>query len=48
MRHISIAEQFRDAIPNSELAVIPNAGHVSNMEQPDVFNSLIHRFCSEA
>lgn len=45
---ISIAEQFRDAIPNSDLAVIPNAGHVSNMEQPDVFNSYLRRFCSLA
>jgi pimeloyl-ACP methyl ester carboxylesterase len=42
---INIAEQFRDAIPNGELAIIPNAGHVSNMEQPDAFNSLIRRFC---
>lgn len=41
----SIAEQFRDAIPNAELAVIPHAGHLSNMEQPDEFNRQVRRFC---
>ena len=40
-----IAEQFRDAIPNAELAVIANAGHVSNMEQPDAFNAHVRGFC---
>jgi pimeloyl-ACP methyl ester carboxylesterase len=42
---ISIALQFRDAIPNAELAVIANAGHVSNMEQPEAFNGHVRRFC---
>jgi pimeloyl-ACP methyl ester carboxylesterase len=44
---LSIAEQIRDRIPASELIVIPNAGHVANMEQPDVFNAQVRRFCSE-
>ncbi len=42
---MSIAAQFRDAIPNAELAVIANAGHVSNMEQPEEFNAHVRRFC---
>jgi pimeloyl-ACP methyl ester carboxylesterase len=42
---MSIAEQLRDAIPGAELAVIANAGHVSNMEQPEEFNALVQRFC---
>jgi pimeloyl-ACP methyl ester carboxylesterase len=42
---LSVAEQFHAAIPGAELAVIPNAGHVSNMERPDVFNSHVRRFC---
>jgi pimeloyl-ACP methyl ester carboxylesterase len=25
--------------------VLSNAGHVSNMEQPDAFNSEVRRFC---
>jgi pimeloyl-ACP methyl ester carboxylesterase len=42
---MSIAEQLRDAIPNAELAVIANAGHLSNMEQPEEFNAQVRRFC---
>jgi pimeloyl-ACP methyl ester carboxylesterase len=42
---MTIAEQFRDSIPNAELAVIANAGHVSNMEQPEEFNEQVRRFC---
>jgi pimeloyl-ACP methyl ester carboxylesterase len=34
---IDIAELLRDAIPEAELAIIANAGHVSNMEQPEKF-----------
>lgn len=41
----SIANQFRDAIPNAELAIIANAGHLSNMEQPEEFNRHVRRFC---
>jgi pimeloyl-ACP methyl ester carboxylesterase len=40
-----IAEQFRDAIPDAELTIIANAGHVSNMEQPEEFDALVRRFC---
>ena len=40
-----IAEQLREAIPNAELAVIANAGHVSNMEQPEEFDAHVRRFC---
>jgi pimeloyl-ACP methyl ester carboxylesterase len=42
---INIAEHFREVIPNAELVVIANAGHVSNMEQPDAFNAEVRRFC---
>lgn len=42
---IHIAEQIHTAVANSELAVIPGAGHVSNMEQPDAFNAHVRRFC---
>jgi pimeloyl-ACP methyl ester carboxylesterase len=40
-----IAEQFHAAIPGAQLAIIPNAGHLSNMEQPDVFERQVRRFC---
>lgn len=42
---LDIAHEFRDSIPNSELAVIADAGHVSNMEQPEAFNACVRRFC---
>jgi pimeloyl-ACP methyl ester carboxylesterase len=40
-----IAEQLRTSIPSAELAIIPKAGHVSNMEQPEAFNAQVRRFC---
>ena len=40
-----VAKQFHRAIPAAELAIIPNAGHISNMEQPDTFNAHVRRFC---
>ncbi|MDP9295335.1 MAG: alpha/beta hydrolase [Actinomycetota bacterium] len=43
---LSVAEQFRDAIPGAKLAVIPQAGHISNMEQPETFNAHVRRFCT--
>jgi len=43
---LSIAEQFHAAIPSAELALIPGAGHVSNMERPDEFNDQLRRFCA--
>jgi pimeloyl-ACP methyl ester carboxylesterase len=42
---LDVAEQFRAAIPNAHLLVIPNAGHVCNMERPDVFNLHVRAFC---
>jgi pimeloyl-ACP methyl ester carboxylesterase len=45
---LQIAQQLHAAIPAAELAIIPNAGHVSNMEQPDVFNGHVRRFCRSA
>jgi len=45
---LGIAEQLHAAIPNAELAVIANAGHVSNMEQPDAFNAHVRRFFRSA
>ncbi len=44
---LGIAEQLRDGIPDAELAVVANAGHICNMEQPDVFNAHVRRFCQQ-
>lgn len=43
---IDVAERFREAIPTAELRIIPGAGHVSNMEQPDLFTSHVRQFLS--
>jgi pimeloyl-ACP methyl ester carboxylesterase len=44
---LRVARQFEDAIPGAELVVIPRAGHVSNLEQPGVFNEAVRRFCRD-
>jgi pimeloyl-ACP methyl ester carboxylesterase len=43
-----VAKQLCDTIPKAELAIIPNAGHLSNMEQPGMFNAHVRRFCPSA
>jgi len=40
----ALSEQMHHDIPGSELAVIPGAGHMSNMEQPQAFNEALRRF----
>lgn len=45
---LSVAQQFRDAIPGSKLVVIPDAGHVCNMEKPDEFNATVRSFLVSA
>lgn len=42
---MSVAYQIRDAIPGARLAVISGAGHVSNLEKPAQFNTIVHEFC---
>jgi 3-oxoadipate enol-lactonase len=40
----ALARFMADEIPGARLAVIDNAGHVSNIEQPAVFNQLLMQF----
>jgi|SRR3990172_4628433 len=35
---------MKNSIPNAELAVIDNAGHLPNMEQPEIYNQAVLRF----
>jgi pimeloyl-ACP methyl ester carboxylesterase len=42
-----VAEAMHEAIAGSELVVLPGAGHVCNLEQPDRFNSLVRSFLAE-
>lgn len=42
---LTVAQQFEQAIPDTTLVVLPDAGHVSNLEQPELFNRALRRFC---
>jgi pimeloyl-ACP methyl ester carboxylesterase len=42
---LGVARQFERAIPDTKLVVIPDAGHVSNLEQPERFNRAVREFC---
>jgi len=42
---LEVAEQLEQAIPDTELIVIPGCGHLSNLERPDRFNRALREFC---
>lgn len=44
---VSEAQFMQAHIPNARLVVIPNAGHLSPMEQPAAFNQAVLAFLSE-
>ena len=39
-----VGEQMRDLLPDARLAVIPRAGHLSNLEDPEAFNAELISF----
>ena len=41
---VPMSEAIHDAIPDSELVVIKNASHLSNLEQTEDFNTALDRF----
>ncbi len=41
---VATARTIHEALPSSELVVLKSASHLSNMEQPDAFNSALLRF----
>ncbi len=42
---LSVARQFEQTIPDTELVVIPGAGHVSSLERPEQCNRALREFC---
>jgi len=42
---LSVARQFEETIPETELVVIPGAGHVSQLERPEQVNEAVRKFC---
>lgn len=41
---ISEAEKLRDSIPGARLTIIEQAGHLSNVERPEEFNTVLKQF----
>ncbi len=41
---LSVAREFERRVPGATLAVIPDCGHVSNLEAPGPFNDLVRGF----
>lgn len=41
---LSVAHEFARRIPGADLAVIPDCGHVSNLEAPEAFNDILRFF----
>jgi pimeloyl-ACP methyl ester carboxylesterase len=42
---LSVARRLEQAITDAELVVIPDCGHVSNLERPERFNEAVREFC---
>ena len=42
---VTVAHQLHAAIRGARLTIIPGAGHVSNLEQPTLFNAEVRNFC---
>ena len=42
---LAVARDFQVAIPDGELVVIPDAGHMSNLERPEQVNDAVRAFC---
>jgi pimeloyl-ACP methyl ester carboxylesterase len=42
---LCVAHQFEQTIPDTKLVVIPDSGHVSNLEQPERFNAAVRELC---
>ncbi len=43
---LSVAHQFQERIRDARLVVIPDCGHMSNLEQPRGFNTAVREFCN--
>jgi pimeloyl-ACP methyl ester carboxylesterase len=42
---LHVARQFEEAVPDTQLVVIPETGHVSNLEEPERVNEAVREFC---
>ena len=44
---VAMSRAIHDAISGSKLVIIPSASHLSNLEQPEVFNKALLGFLSK-
>lgn len=42
---LTVAAQFQQAIPDAELRIIHGAGHLSQLEKPELVNEAVRAFC---
>jgi pimeloyl-ACP methyl ester carboxylesterase len=43
----AIAEHLASGIPNADLAIVPGAGHLVGLDQPEELNALLLEFLAE-
>jgi pimeloyl-ACP methyl ester carboxylesterase len=43
-----LGEEIAELIPNAKYALIDNASHLSNLDQPEEFNRIVYEFLKEA
>lgn len=41
------SEEIHEGLANSELVIIPNCGHLPNVEQPKIFNEIVMEFAKK-
>jgi pimeloyl-ACP methyl ester carboxylesterase len=44
---LSVASELKESIPGSTLVLLPDAGHLCNIEAPEEFNSAVRAFLNE-
>ncbi|MCW5620721.1 MAG: 3-oxoadipate enol-lactonase [Burkholderiales bacterium] len=45
---VAMSREIHEAAPNSELVIIPNASHLSNLEQPEAFDHALTSFLARS
>jgi 3-oxoadipate enol-lactonase len=45
--NLSLSRTLAAALPDARLAVVPGAGHVANLDNPDAFNRLLREFLAD-
>jgi pimeloyl-ACP methyl ester carboxylesterase len=45
---VTVAREMHASIPRSSLAMLPNVGHMCNLETPDAFNAVVREFLTRA